>query len=97
LVANYGNFLEELENIVLNSEVMVEEGTSTRENETLEKIINYRIEAMGFTVPEQFKEKHLKLVLSFSLMEEYYETKVLAKKDYAVQQFEEVQNYFSDL
>lgn len=62
-----------------------------------DKIKKLRIEAMSYTVPLQYKDMHLKLVMSLSSLTNFLETRVDANKERALSLYMEAKNEYQNL
>ncbi len=67
------------------------------EDEALKEIANLKIEIMGYTVPEQFKNVHINLVMSLTSLKSYFETKTADNKDKAMDLFAKAKNEFNSI
>jgi len=62
-----------------------------------EKIVKLRIEAMSYTVPAQYKDMHLKMVMSLSSLKNYLDTQADEHKEQALSLYMEAKNEYQNL
>jgi hypothetical protein len=99
----YSKFLETVssstvEKIATNTpESSVTTSASASGEEILKEIANLKVEIMGYTVPEQFRDMHIDLVMSLTSLKSYFETNALDNKDKAITLFAKAKNEFNSL
>ena len=84
-------------NALLGIQKFSKKGIFLATDENLIKLSELKEEAMSYTVPEQYKEEHLKLILSFSLLDEYFKLGDLDKKDQAYKHFKDASEAYGSL
>jgi hypothetical protein len=101
-IDEYGKFLETVSsagNLIATSTPDSSATTSATSSgeEVLKEIANLKVEVMGYTVPEQFRDMHIDLVMSLTSLKSYFETNTSDNKDKAITLFAKAKNEFNSL
>ena len=95
LLKDYENLLGEINALSVFISSSTEE-VILKNNDAIEKITNLKIKIMDCTVPEQFRDVHLKFVMSLMSLQDYYKTETEINKEVALTLFDEVKKEYQE-